>query len=345
MTAKARALGMTRTIYRNANGLPNTAQMTTARDQARLGIALRKHFPQYYHYFSTRSFQFGRQVIGNHNRLLGVVKGVDGIKTGYTNAAGFNLVTSAQVEGHSVVGVVLGAPSGGWRNAKMAQLVKAYLPKASRGRNDAPAVMTAEPDNANDNVSSTGPEDQEDDASNVTASASSNDSSAATAYAPAPAAATGVALPHKGPLPDSRYEPQASLATATITTSEDDSASTKKRSSKQAKASGIQPLSAPAEDTASENDIDQVTTASTPKGWVVQVGVSPSKDMAKGLLDAAQAKGGKVLRTAKPITVAVANGSSQLYRARFAGFSGQDAAVNACKALKRKGVSCWASAQ
>lgn len=345
MTAKARALGMTRTTYRNANGLPNTAQMTTARDQARLGIALRKHFPQYYHYFSTRSFQFGRQVIGNHNRLLGVVKGVDGIKTGYTNAAGFNLVTSAQVEGHSVVGVVLGAPSGGWRNAKMAQLVKAYLPKASRGRNDAPAVMTAEPDNDNDNVSSTGPEDQEDDASNVTASASSNDSSAATAYAPAPAAATGVALPHKGPLPDSRYEPQASLATATITTSEDDSASTKKRSSKQAKASGIQPLSAPAEDTASENDIDQVTTASTPKGWVVQVGVSPSKDMAKGLLDAAQAKGGKVLRTAKPITVAVANGSSQLYRARFAGFSGQDAAVNACKALKRKGVSCWASAQ
>lgn len=81
MTAKARALGMTRTTYRNANGLPNTAQMTTARDQARLGVALRQHFPQYYGYFSTRTFNFGKQVIGNHNRLVGTVKGVDGIKT------------------------------------------------------------------------------------------------------------------------------------------------------------------------------------------------------------------------------------------------------------------------
>lgn len=347
MTAKARALGMTRTTYRNCNGLPNTAQMTTARDQARLGIALRKHFPQYYHYFSTRSFQFGRQVIGNHNRLLGVVKGVDGIKTGYTQAAGFNLVTSAQLNGQSVVGVVLGAPSGGWRNAKMAQLVKAYLPKASRGRStDAPVVATSAPEPVNDNVSAAAADDQEDDAGTATASATSSDDdngSAAAAYASTPKA---VALPHKGPLPDSRYEPQANLATATITTTGDNGGK-KSRASKQAKASGVQPLSAPVEDAQSggNDNIDQVTTASTPKGWIVQVGVSPSKDLAKGLLDAAQAKGGKVLRTAKPITVAVANGSSQLYRARFAGFSGQDDAVNACKALKRKGVSCWASAQ
>ncbi len=96
MTNKARALGMTRTTYRNANGLPNTEQRTTARDQARLGLALRQHFPQYYDYFSTRSFRFGKQTIGNHNRLLGNVRGVDGIKTGYTRASGFNLVTSAQ---------------------------------------------------------------------------------------------------------------------------------------------------------------------------------------------------------------------------------------------------------
>jgi len=108
MTAKARSLGMSKTTYRNANGLPNTAQMTTARDQARLGIALRQHFPQYYGYFSTRSFKFGKQVIGNHNRLLGAVRGVDGIKTGYTRAAGFNLVTSVQADGRSLVGVVIG---------------------------------------------------------------------------------------------------------------------------------------------------------------------------------------------------------------------------------------------
>ncbi len=132
MTNKARALGMTRTTYRNAHGLPNNAQMTTARDQARLGIALRQHFPQYYSYFSTRSFRFGKQTIGNHNRLLGNVRGVDGIKTGYTRAAGFNLVTSAQAEGRSIVGVVLGGKSGGARDAQMRALVAKYLPAASR---------------------------------------------------------------------------------------------------------------------------------------------------------------------------------------------------------------------
>src|SRR6185437_11330138 len=94
MTAKARSLGMSGTVFRNAHGLPNSGQFTTARDMATLGIALREHFPQYYGYFSTRSFTFGRQVMPNHNRLLGRVKGVDGIKTGFNNASGFNLVSS-----------------------------------------------------------------------------------------------------------------------------------------------------------------------------------------------------------------------------------------------------------
>ena len=133
MTNKARALGMTRTTYRNAHGLPNTAQMTTARDQARLGMALRQHFPQYYGYFSTRSFKFGKQTIGNHNRLLGSVDGVDGIKTGYIRAAGFNLVTSMQKDGRSIVGVVIGGRSGASRDAQMRKLVAEYFPKASRG--------------------------------------------------------------------------------------------------------------------------------------------------------------------------------------------------------------------
>lgn len=337
MTAKARALGMTRTTYRNANGLPNTAQMTTARDQARLGIALRKHFPQYYHYFSTRSFQFGRQVIGNHNRLLGVVKGVDGIKTGYTQAAGFNLVTSAQTDGHSVVGVVLGAPSGGWRNAKMRQLVEAYLPKSSRGRGQAEAVASAAPEPAPVPVAAA--DDQEDDAPVSTATARA-----------------GVDLPETGPLPDARYASDANLANATLSSDGTAGVAPKKKPApgESSAALGYQApaASAKATETASvqpkssnDNEIDTLTTASTPKGWVVQVGVSPNKDMAMGLLDAAKAKGGKVLRSATPITVAVANGSSQLYRARFAGFEDQDAAVNACKTLKRRGVNCWASAQ
>src|ERR1700753_2792604 len=94
MTRKARALGMMRTVYRNASGLPNDEQVTTARDQSALGRAIQDRFPRYYRYFSTTAFRFRGQTIANHNHLLCSVDGVDGIKTGYTRASGFNLVTS-----------------------------------------------------------------------------------------------------------------------------------------------------------------------------------------------------------------------------------------------------------
>src|SRR5665811_2087803 len=94
MTRKARALGMLRTVYRNASGLPNDEQITTARDQSTLGRAIQERFPRYYRYFSTAAFNYHGQTIRNHNHLIGSVEGVDGIKTGYTRASGFNLVTS-----------------------------------------------------------------------------------------------------------------------------------------------------------------------------------------------------------------------------------------------------------
>ncbi|MCB1382185.1 MAG: D-alanyl-D-alanine carboxypeptidase [Notoacmeibacter sp.] len=131
MTAKARSLGMSRTTFRNPHGLPDAAQVTTARDMAKLGMALREHFPQYYDYFSTRSFTYGKRRMGNHNKLLGRVQGVDGIKTGYTRASGFNLVTSAVSGKKRIVAVVLGGRTGASRNAQMTALVKEYLPKAS----------------------------------------------------------------------------------------------------------------------------------------------------------------------------------------------------------------------
>lgn len=134
MTQKARELGMRNTTFRNAHGLPNPQQRTTARDMATLGIALREHFPQYYSYFSTRSFQYGKQRLPNHNRLLGRVKGVDGIKTGYTRASGFNLVSSVQDGNRSIVAVVMGGQSGKSRDDHMAQLIKTWLPKASNRR-------------------------------------------------------------------------------------------------------------------------------------------------------------------------------------------------------------------
>ena len=108
MTRKARALGMNRTIYRNASGLPDDEQVTTAREQAMLGIAIQERFPRYYRYFSLSSFSYRGHAMRNHNKLLGRVEGVDGIKTGYTRASGFNLVTSVRRDDRHIVAVVLG---------------------------------------------------------------------------------------------------------------------------------------------------------------------------------------------------------------------------------------------
>ncbi|WP_291865109.1 D-alanyl-D-alanine carboxypeptidase [Bradyrhizobium sp.] len=134
MTRKARALGMTKTVYRNANGLPNSEQVTTARDQATLGRAIQDRFPRYYRYFATSTFVFRGHAIRNHNRLLGNVEGVDGIKTGYTRASGFNLVTSMRRGNRHLVGVVLGGRSGGSRDAVMRSLLAENLEKGATHR-------------------------------------------------------------------------------------------------------------------------------------------------------------------------------------------------------------------
>ena len=132
MTATAAALGMNRTSYRNASGLPDPNQLTTVRDQAILGIAIYEHFPKYYEFFQTRSFSYGKRTYGNHNRLLGE-NGIDGIKTGYINAAGSNLLTAARKDGRHIVVVGFGFNSSGSRDAKVRELVSKYLPKGRSG--------------------------------------------------------------------------------------------------------------------------------------------------------------------------------------------------------------------
>src|SRR2546430_16663490 len=119
MTRKARALGMSKTTYRNASGLPNDEQLTTARDQATLGRAIQDRYPRYYRYFATTVFNYRGQSIRNHNRLLGNVEGIDGIKTGYTHASGFNLVSSMRRGNRHLIAVVLGGRSGGSRAAPL----------------------------------------------------------------------------------------------------------------------------------------------------------------------------------------------------------------------------------
>ncbi len=139
MTDKAHALGMSHTTYVNASGLPNDNQITTARDQALLGRAIQERFPRYYKYFSTKEFVYRGIAMRNHNHLLGVVGGVDGIKTGYTRASGFNLVTSVHRDGRYIVAVVLGGHTASERDAHMRELIDAYIKEASV-RRSAPAI-------------------------------------------------------------------------------------------------------------------------------------------------------------------------------------------------------------
>jgi D-alanyl-D-alanine carboxypeptidase len=142
MTLKAHALGMTGTTYVNASGLPAMEQITTARDQALLGRAIQHRFPGYYQYFATASFRYKGAEMRNHNALLGQVKGVDGIKTGYTDASGYNLVSSVRRDEKHIVAVVLGGRSNAARDARMRELIEANISLAS-ARRTVPVVVEA----------------------------------------------------------------------------------------------------------------------------------------------------------------------------------------------------------
>ncbi len=143
-TAKARALGMKNTVFKNPHGLPNINQYTTARDMARLGIALRRDFPQYYDYFKTKQFTWKGRTYNSHNHVMGRYDGVDGIKTGYINMSGFNLVTSVRRDGHNLVAVVMGGQTGRERDDHMVSLLdKSFTIMAERG--DQPRLLADAP--------------------------------------------------------------------------------------------------------------------------------------------------------------------------------------------------------
>ena len=134
MTQKARQLGMSSTVFRNASGLPNREQVTTARDLARLANALLRDFPHYYAVFSIQSYTYRGRPLDNHNRMLGNYEGADGLKTGYTAASGFNLVMSAMRDNRRLIGVVMGGQSASGRDRQMADLMdRGFLSAQSMG--------------------------------------------------------------------------------------------------------------------------------------------------------------------------------------------------------------------
>ncbi|ESZ75983.1 MULTISPECIES: D-alanyl-D-alanine carboxypeptidase [unclassified Mesorhizobium] len=334
MTAKARALGMDGTVFRNANGLPDPGQFTTAHDMAMLGIALREHYPQYYGYFSQRSFLYGRQRINGHNRLLGRIKGVDGIKTGYTRASGFNLVSSVSDGNRRLVAVVMGGTSGRSRDNQMAGLINAYMPRAST-RGGGALVANAGGDNPvkalakvflpkHDAPTPDGKPIVEDDAV-----ASNDDPTSADEQSAEGQSAdeqTVAAVEEPAPVVKTRK-----VKTVIVTAPKVETA---------------QIVAAYAEPTpVSPQAVDPVNTASVPAGWAVQVASSPKQSEAQAFLDKTAKLAPKVLGAASGFTVAFEKDGETYYRARFGGFRSKDAAWNACNALKKKKIACYAVQQ
>jgi D-alanyl-D-alanine carboxypeptidase (penicillin-binding protein 5/6) len=158
MTLKAQQIGMTSSRFVNPSGLPDARQATTARDIYRLSAAVIRDFPQYYHYFTLPQFAFRGAVMPNHNHLLRTMPGVDGIKTGFTNAAGFTLAASATRDGRRLIAVVLGGPSRVARDGNVESLLASgftVLAARERGSRVQVADLLAEPGDLNDQILST----------------------------------------------------------------------------------------------------------------------------------------------------------------------------------------------
>ncbi len=150
MTAEARALGMNRTNFANASGLPNPDNVTTARDLSTLALALYRDFPKEYPWFATEEFTYNGVSYSNHNHLMHSFPGMDGIKTGYIRASGFNLAASAVRDGHRLIAVVMGGESAHSRDLQMASLLDGAFARA--GADAEVADDAAAPDEAPDNL-------------------------------------------------------------------------------------------------------------------------------------------------------------------------------------------------
>ncbi len=327
MTAKAHALGMSRTHYANASGLPDPEQLTTARDLTVLARAIQDRFPHYYRYFQTRSFAFRGRVIGNHNHLLGNVQGVDGIKTGYTRDSGFNLMTAAKSDGHQIVAIVLGGKSGASRDRIMVDLVRSNLPRAYAGARIAPPVTEvaerARPAVVADAVSRTRTQ---------VASADDEDvETTGTTGEPLDLAPSRTTTPGGTWKPGPQGIPKAAQAYAGASSAQPPFPGATKSAARVASTERDEPPKA-------------VTgTRVVPTAWVIQLGAMDDEAKARSMLSEARAKVGGSLSKAAPYTVKVEHGGTTLFRARFSGFAEQDSAQEACTALKRSGFSCFAT--
>jgi D-alanyl-D-alanine carboxypeptidase len=367
MTRKARALGMRNTTYRNASGLPNDEQLTTARDQALLGIAVQERFPKYYRYFSLASFTYRGNAMRNHNRLLGKVEGVDGIKTGFTRDSGFNLVTSVKRGPRQIVAVVLGGRSAGSRDARMRDLIDTHIAEASTK----PAVALVADARKPEPAPLQAAKPQLASADNAAVSLSPSRANEATAaispgsnapITPVKVKTVAVKLvPPKNPVINAM--PAAAvpepMRTATLMPSAQEEALVETLAAAAPIQAAAPPAPPPAPTpgvlgklpammaAAKEAAVPSAKAEEAPAharhttrgGWAIQVGAYEDESEAKQHLSSAKSKVSRVFEKAEAYIERTVKGAKTYYRARFAGFD-RDQAESVCKRLKREDVAC-----
>jgi D-alanyl-D-alanine carboxypeptidase len=375
MTRKARVLGMSRTVYANASGLPDPDQITTARDQATLGRAIQDRFPREYRYFATPVFVYRGWAMRNHNKLLGRVQGLDGIKTGYTRNSGFNLVTSGRRGPRHIVAVVLGGTSGAARDARMRVLIEQQIAGGSTQRtvakiaeNTEVAAVAAQP-KPTIQLPSMARLARADAmapiATNRVAEGDAGPAPAAPAMHAAPPVASSLS---PQPKPGSA-EPINPVKVKTITVkagnvqtamlvpiSPAPTAMVAPPHFAKSAAPAVpatppmaeKPAAPAAYQVASASSVPATTGSAMPRQphprgpWVIQLGAFPKEAEAQDRLREAQSLAKSMLAKADPFTERVMKGSQELYRARFAGFD-QGGAEAACKYFKRNDIACIAT--
>ena len=376
MNRTAKTLGMNASTFRNPHGLPDSGQTTTARDFVKLATALQDRFPTYYKFFSAQSFTYKGVRFRNHNRLLGSVQGVDGIKTGYTRASGFNLVSNVRRDGRHIVAVVMGGKTAASRDAHMRNLIAKYLPAAKRGARTAEVVVAdvessdaaqAEPqdvavqtatlpaDPAPDvRVPRARPQPVAEPALAYAGASRPRDLVAAALAESAKPRRAKPAAPAVAAVPDPIFD-RISGATevaqlAFVRPKKLGGADPMARLTAIAKVrAGDQngaPIAVPAEDdrdiVASTGSAQSTAANAGSGGWHVQIGAVPTRDGAQALIESAQASMGAALAAFPPLTQEVNKNGTLLYRARFAGLADKESARALCAKLASQSINCLA---
>lgn len=349
MTLKARSLGMRNTTFKNANGLPASGHVSSARDIALMSIALREHFPQYYNLFSMRQFSYQGRVIKGHNRVLDRIDGADGLKTGFTNAAGFTITTSVARGGKKIVVVVLGGATTRQRDDKVVALADAYFDKASRfsKKQIFPSWSVAQ------SVFRAG--SSPNTSTNIASAQAAAQVASLDQYPPAPKARTQNAQQKQAQIKQQntaksqtveRAIAQASAADAPQRQSKQMVAQTtpapRPNGKKAYKASpdGLAP-SAMAFTNDNTNQATAALSGQINSNYVVEVAAMSDKKTAHGFLKSIQSALGAGKAASYGYVDQARLEAKTVYRVRFGAFNDEAAANDVCNMITRKAYSCY----